>query len=43
MFASKVGAWIQNDAPPNSLIDLTTSPKKKTMEGEKSWGVFPGS
>ncbi len=26
--------WITFDAPPNSLMDLTTSPKVKTIEGK---------
>jgi len=30
-----VYCWIEDDAPPSSLMDSTVNPKVKTMEGKK--------
>jgi len=32
-----------NDAPPNSLMDLTTNPKGENNGRIRNWGTLPGS
>ncbi len=35
--------WIALDAPPNSWIDSTVSPKVKNNRRTRNWGTFHGS